>query len=46
MRKMSQKTKNALYNLIEAQSLYYMEVQKANQELKQIKNVRDQQQKR
>ncbi|CAD8044335.1 unnamed protein product [Paramecium primaurelia] len=42
----NQQTKMAIFNLIEAKSLYYMEVQKANSKLKNIKSLKDQQQKK
>ncbi|CAD8045661.1 unnamed protein product [Paramecium sonneborni] len=45
-REINQQTKMAIFNLIEAKSLYYMEVQKANSKLKNIKSFKDQQQKK
>ncbi|CAD8134928.1 unnamed protein product [Paramecium octaurelia] len=42
----NQQTKMAIFNLIEAKSLYYMEVQKASSKLKNIKSLKDQQQKK
>ncbi|CAK78976.1 unnamed protein product (macronuclear) [Paramecium tetraurelia] len=42
----NQQTKMAIFNLIEAKSLYYMEVQKASSKLKNIKSFKDQQQKK
>ncbi|CAD8047567.1 unnamed protein product [Paramecium sonneborni] len=45
-RDINQQTKMAIFNLIEAKSLYYMEVQKANCKLKNIQQLKDQQQKK
>ncbi|CAD8146507.1 unnamed protein product [Paramecium pentaurelia] len=45
-REINQQTKMAIFNLIEAKSLYYMEVQKANSKLKNINSFKDQQQKK
>ncbi|CAD8139840.1 unnamed protein product [Paramecium octaurelia] len=45
-REINQQTKMAIFNLIEAKSLYYMEFQKANSKLENIKSLKDQQQKK